>query len=149
MNEDDFDFSEWTASDEDDFELPNPLWVSRGVLPADAREHLLASDDGRVVIDYQPEDQRGLEILEPVFDVVRSITVATYNLDDFSLLPRIPHLENLEIRGKVRIPPARRVWSEPRGFDGEWPRGVEDFIAAPRMKSLLLIHATQEALDLI
>ena len=45
----------------------------RGAAPADAREHLLSNEDGRVIIDYPPDDQPGLEILAPVFDVVRSV----------------------------------------------------------------------------
>lgn len=138
----------WVRRSDERICLPNPLFVTDGVLSGDAWEHLLASDDGRVVIDCPPGDQRGLDVLEPVFGVVRSIT-AGYGVDDFSLLPRIPHLEVPEIRDKVRIAPARQVWSELRGFDGEWQAGVEDFASAPHMKSLLLIRATQKALDLI
>ncbi|GAA3665336.1 hypothetical protein GCM10023081_00240 [Arthrobacter ginkgonis] len=142
------DVDEWLAAYGERLGMPNPLWVRDGVLPPDAREHLLSNEDGRVIIDYPPDDQPGLEVLEPVFDVVRSVQ-ATYGVTDFSLLDRIPHLEELCIHDKIKVAATRHEWSELRSYDGPWQRGAVPFVSAPRLDSLLLRGATQEALDLI
>ncbi|QTG81544.1 hypothetical protein [Arthrobacter crystallopoietes] len=133
---------------EDEDDEPNPLWVEHGVLPPDAREHLLSNEDGRVIIDYPPDDQTGLEILAPVFDVVRSVQTSL-GVTDFSLLDQIPHLEGLSIQERIKTPPTRREWPELRGYDGPWQPEAAPFVAAPRLDSLRLWGATQEALDLI
>lgn len=135
-------------SDYDDEDVPDPLFVTNGVLPPDAREHLLSIEDGRVVIDYPAEDQPGLEVLIPVLDVVRSITTG-YGVTDFSLLSQIPHLEELEIRDKIKTAPEHREWPELRRYDGPWQTEATPFVSAPRLDSLRLREATQEALDLI
>ncbi|WP_262105730.1 hypothetical protein [Arthrobacter sp. Marseille-P9274] len=134
--------------DEDDYPEPNPLWVENGVLPPDAREHLLSNEDGRVIIDYPPDDQPGLDVLAPVFDVVRSVQT-TYGVTDFSLLDEIPHLEALSIDDKIKTAPTRREWPQLRRYDGPWQPEAAPFVAAPRLDSLRLLGATQEALDLI
>ena len=139
-----------TAPDgfEEEDDTPNPLIVEHGVLPPDAREHLLNFEDGRVIIDYPPDDQPGLEVLAPVFDVVRTVQ-ACLGVTDFSLLDEIPHLERLVIDEKIKVAPIRQEWPELRSFDGPWQPAAAPFVAAPRLDSLLLRNATQEALDLI
>lgn len=132
----------------EDLDVPNPLTVTDGVLPADAREHLLAYDEGRVIINYPPDDQQGLEVLAPVFDVVRSILTG-YGVVDFSLLSQIPHLEGITMYDKIRTAPERQDWPELRRYDGPWQPEAASFLSAPRLASINLRGATQQALDLI
>ncbi|MGM0930899.1 MAG: hypothetical protein ACQEXN_14475 [Actinomycetota bacterium] len=127
--------------EEEDNEV-DPLVVEHGVLPSNAREHLLSTEDGRVVIDYPPDDQPGLEALAPVFDVVRTVQ-ACLGVTDFSLLDEIPHLEGLDIDDRIKVAPTRQEWSKLRSYDGPWQPAAAPFVAASRLDSLLLRGATR------
>lgn len=142
----DVEFGEF---DEDDDDLPNPLFVTGGILPPDAREHLLATDDGRVIIDYPPDDQTGLEVLTPLFDVIRSVQLS-YGVTDLSLLDQIPHLEELSLdENSAIVWPTACEWPRLQGYAGPWHAGAAQFLSAPKMESVQLRRATQEALDLL